>query len=54
MQTSVYGLGLTPFRIVFGVGVFVGIMIQYWVPSIGELFVALFKYAILSIASLIT
>ena len=53
MQTSIYGLGGLPFRIVFWVGVFIGINVQYWIPAIGELIATIFKYIILVLASVV-
>ena len=53
MQTSIYGLGGLPFRIVFWVGVFIGIIVQYWIPAIGELIATIFKYIILVLASVV-
>ena len=53
MKTSIYSLGGLPFRIVFWVGVFIGIIVQYWIPAIGELIATIFKYIILVLASVV-
>ncbi len=53
MQTSICGLGGTPFRIVFWIGVFVGILLQLWIPAIGELIATLFRSIILMLAGIV-
>jgi len=53
MQTSIYGLGATPFRIVFWIGIIAGAMLQYWFPVIGETIALLFKTIILALASIV-
>lgn len=53
MQTSIYGLGGLPFRVFFWLGVLAGVVLQYWIPSVGETIATLFRVLVLALADLI-